>query len=231
MRTWTVLLAALLIPAVSAEETPLPPAPLEELFKLHSSGVGDEVLLAWLEAQAPFAALDIAAVKRLRDAKVPEAVTQTLIQRGGQRPSDAVSFLRVYQVTQLSMPERSKSLLTEADYEGLEHLGVARVLETSRYVYRDVYLRSRPNVLDAYPFPYSRYRALPYAASPYYYPRHNYLYGAYRYPYYSAQSCAFEYPHYQYYYGDRYYYRFGNVPCGGYRMGGVRLGPTGSPRR
>ena len=173
------VLVVLAAPTVGAvEDQLLSAAPVDEALKMQAAGVEEAVVLEWVKARPAFAELDAAAVKRLRDGKIPEAVVQAMIHRGGLRPELGYNFVRTYDVPRIGS-ETSKAILTPLDYELADRPEALKdYQDLMRYVYREPFPFYRYVYLTPscpYSYPYSYYRP-----PPYYYPLHSFLYGANR---------------------------------------------------
>ncbi|MCW8131051.1 MAG: hypothetical protein KIS92_11940 [Planctomycetota bacterium] len=191
-----------------------PPAPVADLLKLAEAGLGDEVQIAWIEAQPPFAPVGADAIVKLKDARIAEKTLEVFVRNGSdataQRKRDAarggeVVFVKTYEVMSLATLS-ARARITPADYEQADRSDGVHVTESVvRYTFDSSMLNppavyGTPTISTAVPasyvFPYSWYRTQPtYYRGPYY-------------PYYRPAGYA---------------------PCGypSYAHGGYRVGGTG----
>lgn len=201
MRGVGVVLGMLVLASAScAAETPAPrpEAPAAELQKLAAAGVGDEVLVAWIEAQPPYAPVAAETIVKLKEGKVGEKVLASFVRNGSQATAERkwaaaaggeIKELRRYEVPKLTDGPTRNDLLTVADYEQADRLEPSRVVERAvALTYSELSTRYgltvyNPLTLNAhrYVYPHSWYRPLPYYSHlrPYHFPYRNAYYLGY----------------------------------------------------
>lgn len=192
---WMLLLGSGLFAAEAAPSRP--EAPTAELLKLAGAGLSDEVLVAWIEAQPPYAPVAAEAIMKLKEGKVSEKALASFVRNGSQATAERkraaaaggeIKELRRYEVPKLTEGPTRNDLLTVADYEQADRLEPSRVVErVVALTYSELSTRYglmvyNPLTLNAYrhAYPHSWYRPLPYYSHlrPYHFPyRHAYYLG------------------------------------------------------
>lgn len=187
-----IVLALGLIGATAwAAEGDLPAAPVEDAVKLTKSGLGDEVLLAWVQAHRAYSALSAAQIVGLKEAGVSEPVIAAMIQRGGTRA--AMQKVAEYEVPVTTSTRSASNVISQADYERAKQ--EYRTTEAATYTYAQPAGSTYETVRYSYPSTSYISVGLGYSSYPYYY-------GGYYPRYYGYSSCY--YPRY-YSSGYRYY--------------------------
>lgn len=186
MRYDVVWAALLLTAGLCAEDRPA--APVADLIKLSENGLSEDVQIAWIEVQPPYAPVSAEAIVKLKDSKLGEKVMEAFVREGSdataQRKRDAakggeVVFVKTYEVMRLSSLS-SRPVITPADYLQADRSDGVHVAESVvRYTFLDssvLYPAAQYGtptigtpVPVSYAFPYSWYRAQPtYYRGPYY---------------------------------------------------------------
>jgi hypothetical protein len=125
----------------------------DEVILLTQKGVGEDVLVAFVEASQAPVALSVADIAKLKDAKVPDKVIVTMLHR---QPADRVSVAsRAAQQTESKYQARSDNSQASVEYQPAPQ----RVVEVPSATY----------VYSGYPYSYGSSYYYP-GYYPYYYP-------------------------------------------------------------
>ncbi|MEI6232348.1 MAG: hypothetical protein WCT04_04815 [Planctomycetota bacterium] len=164
---------------------------VDDCIRLAQGGVGEEVIVAWVERQGS-ADLSAADVLRMKDGKVPDRAIAALLRVGVRAP--------MRQMPQTQPQQQPRYQTQEAPIQTVAVPRTVSYEPATRYVY------SEPT---SYVYPSTYY----YGGSPYYSSCYN------SYPYYSSGvGLSFSFGNGGYY-GNRYYGGYSNGYCGSYRGG------------
>ncbi len=197
MRSLVLALSLVSVGVFAAEG--FPSAPVDDAVKLTKSGLGDEVLIAWVNAQRPFGVLSAAQIVGLKEAGVSEPVIAAMVQKGGAQA--AVQRVAEYEVPVTTSTRSAGNVISQADYDRAKQ--EYRETAAATYTYAQPAGSTYETVRYSYPSTSYISVGLGYSSYPYYY-------GGY-YPRYSSYSSCY-YPRYyssgyRYYGGSGYYGR------------------------
>jgi len=175
-------------------------APVDEILKLEKSGVGDDVIVAWIDTQSGWDALDTNTILKLKDLKLSDRVLAALV-RGGGRDQLVVQSSQTRYVAPSNSTPTAREYVQPQDYQQAQ---TSYPSTTYSYVQPATYTYATPTY---YTYPSTYY----YPSYSYYYP----YYGGYYYPRYYGGYYGRGY--YGGYYGSGISFNFG---FGGFGHGG-----------
>lgn len=156
-KIWFVAVFIFCAHAWAAEgDRTLQAVPADEAARLVKAGLGESVLLAWVAALEPYAAVSADAMIKLKEAKVPEKVIEALVRRGG-------STLRA--TTEDTVGDRDEIPTARSAREAETRREYTRD-DAVRYTYVD---RARTRYMDTSVY-YSSYSYWPYSYGSYGFP-------------------------------------------------------------